>query len=344
MMLRPTRMAAMIGVAALSLAACASGSNSPATSATGQASAGVQFVQKNPLKIGYSVYDMQSPYWQAFAKGVKDEGAAQHAEIVIADQKSSEQKQVSGSSDLINQGVSALIITPVQPAALPATITQAHAAKIPVIIGDIGTAPGYDAYILSDNYGGGKMAAEYLIKKVGAEPGTHKVGVIQLHSGSVVGEQRVAGFVDRIAKESNFKVVSSLDGKDTVEGGFSTTQDMLAANPDLVGIYAANDPEAQGAARALEAAGKYRAGSKFLLVGFNGDSPSLDLIDQGKQTATVAQDPYGQGRLAVKTALALLQKKTPKFTNAADRVIQFPVQVVDAANIAAFRATLAKQG
>ena len=78
-MLRPTLTAAMIGVAALSLAACASGSNSPAT---GQASAAVQFVQKNPLKIGYSVYDMQSPYWQAFAKGVKDEGAAQKAEIV----------------------------------------------------------------------------------------------------------------------------------------------------------------------------------------------------------------------------------------------------------------------
>ncbi|RLP74549.1 sugar ABC transporter substrate-binding protein [Mycetocola tolaasinivorans] len=329
---------ASIAAAALALTGCASGADEPGTSG-----AQVTFEKKNPLKIGYSTYDLQSPYWQAYTKGIKDEGAAQKIEIVVADQKSSEQNQVSGSADLINQGISALIITPVQPPALPATITAAHNAKIPIIVADIGAEGDYDAFILSDNRAGGALAAKEIESKLAAKSGTKKVGVIELHSGSAVGDDRVGGFKDEIAKNKDFEIVASLDGNDTVEGGFKAAQDMLAANPDLDAIYAANDPSAQGAARALQAAGKSLS-SGFVLVGFNGDDPSLDLIKSGEQSATIAQDPYGQGRLAVKTAIALLDGKDAGFSNAEKRVIEFPVTVVNSDNLESFRAERAKQG
>ncbi|MFV0406663.1 MAG: substrate-binding domain-containing protein [Propioniciclava sp.] len=77
------------------------------------------------------------------------------AEVIVIDAKSSQQTQVSGSSDLINQGVSVLVVSPVQPDALPVTVDEAHAAGVPIIIGDVGAAGNYDAYILSDNFDGG---------------------------------------------------------------------------------------------------------------------------------------------------------------------------------------------
>ena len=89
------------------------------------------FEQKDPLKVGYSVYDMQQPYWQEYARGVQEAAEAAGAEFLISDQKSSQEAQVSGSLDLINQGISALVISPVQPAALPAAIDAAHEAKNP---------------------------------------------------------------------------------------------------------------------------------------------------------------------------------------------------------------------
>jgi ribose transport system substrate-binding protein len=285
---------------------------------------------------------LSQPYWQSYEAGIKAEGKAEDATVIVADQKSSEQAQVSGSANLINQGISALIVSPVQPAALPATITAAHNAKIPVVIGDVGAAGDYDAYVTSDNANGGKLAADYVIKALGSTPGSHEVGIISLHAGSVVGEDRVNGFTTEIATNSNFKVVSTLNGNDTVAGGFAAAQNMLSANPGLDAIYAANDPEAEGTVRALEAAGK-SASNGFVLIGFNGDAPALTLIGQGEMTATVAQDPYSQGELAVKTAIELLRGKSVAYTDASTKTLLVPVEIVDKSNLASFEASRANQ-
>ncbi|WP_196250785.1 substrate-binding domain-containing protein [Cellulomonas sp. JZ18] len=340
-----SRALGLAAASALLISACASGADEPAgdgTSAAGGSGADVQFEAKDPLTIGYSVYDLQNPYWQSYAAGVEAGAEAAGVDVVVVDQKSDQQQQVSGSLDLINQGISGLIVTPVQPSALPSTIDAAHAAKIPVVIADIGTAGDYDGYVLSNNYNGGEQAAQHVIDELGDVPGPHKVGVIELHAGSVVGEERVAGFVDTLSEDDNFEIVSSLDGNDTVDGGFAAAQDMLSANPDLSVIYAANDDSAIGAQRAMETAGKSVADG-FMLIGFDGADGALDLIEQGLMSATVAQDPYGQGVKAVETVLALLEGEDPGYDDAAEKTIFFPVEVVTADTLADFRAARAEQ-
>ena len=290
------------------------------------------FEQKDPLKIGYSVYDMQQPYWQEYARGVQEAAEAAGAEFLLSDQKSSQETQVSGSLDLINQGISALVVSPVQPAALPAVVDAAHEAKIPVLIGDVGAEGDYDGFVLSANYDGGALAAQYMVEQLGDVEGTKEVLVILLHPGSAVGEVRAAGFVDEMANHDDFEIVAQLDGNDTVEGGFEVTRDTLAANPNLAGIYATNDPEAIGANQALKAAGKNGV-SDVLVVGFNGDAPALELIQAGEIAATIRQDPYGQGKAAVEAALALLGGEAIEYDDPETRSIFFPVEVVTAENV-----------
>jgi len=286
------------------------------------------------------VYDMQQPYWQQYAKGIQDASTAAGYGFALSDQKSSQQTEVSGSIDLINQNISALVVSPVQPPALPAVIDAAHAAKIPVIIGDVGVAGDYDAFILSDNQGGGKQAAQYMYNQLKNKPGTKEVLVIALHPGSAVGDVRVKGFVDEIQTHSDFRVVATLNGNDTVEGGYQVTQNTLSANPNLVGIYAANDPEAEGAVQALKAAGKNGV-KDVLVVGFNGDPPALQLIKSGDMAATIRQDPYGQGQKAVEIATALMNNQPVQFSDPASRSVFFPVQVVDSSNVDQFLAPAA---
>lgn len=338
------KVVALTAAAGLMLTACASGADEPAGGAsTGDANrAEVQFEAKDPLTIGYSVYDLQNPYWQSYTAGVKAGAEAAGVEVVVVDQKSDQSQQVSGSLDLINQDISGLIVTPVQPSALPSTIDAAHDAKIPVVIADIGVAGDYDAYIQSNNLNGGALAAEYVIEQLGEVPGPHKVGVIELHAGSVVGEERVAEFVSILGANDNFEIVSSLDGNDTVDGGFAAAQDMLSANPDLEVIYAANDDSAIGAQRAMETAGKSVADG-FILIGFDGADGALDLIEQGLMSATVAQDPYGQGIKAVETILALLEGEDAGYDDADTRTVFFPVEIVTSDSLADFRAALAKK-
>lgn len=334
---------------ALGLSACGSGANEPAKDAESGAdaqssapAASTTFEKKDPLTIGYSVYDLQNPYWQSYAAGIEAEAASQGIEVLIADQKSDQATQVSGSLDLINQGISGLIITPVQPTALPATTDAAHEAKIPVVVADIGVGGDYDAYVQSNNENGGEIAAQYVVEQLADEAGPIQVGVIELHAGSVVGEERVAGFVKTLEADDKFEIVASLDGNDTVDGGFAAAQDMLSANPDLSVIYAANDDSAIGAQRALETAGK-SVGDGFILIGFDGADGALELIDQGAMSATVAQDPYGQGQQAVRTVLALLNGEDPEFDDEETRTVFFPVEIVNSENLAKFREGRAAQ-
>lgn len=332
---------AALAVAGLMLTACASGADEPAADAASGDAPVTEFEAKDPITLGYSVYDLQNPYWQSYAAGVEAGAEAAGVDVTVVDQKSDQQQQVSGSLDLVNQGISGLIVTPVQPSALPATIDAAHGAKIPVVIADIGTAGDYDAYIQSNNVEGGALAADYVIEQLGDVPGPHKVGVIELHAGSVVGEERVAEFVSTIEAHENFEIVSSLDGNDTVDGGFAAAQDMLSANPDLEVIYAANDDSAMGAQRAMETAGKSVADG-FILIGFDGADGALDLIEQGLMSASVAQDPYGQGMKAVETVLALLDG-TVQYDDEASKTIFFPVEMVTAENLDDFRESRAAQ-
>lgn len=332
---------AIAAIAALTLSACASGSDetedSPTTGSDSTSGGEArEFEAKDPLTLGYSVYDLQNPYWQSYAAGVQAGADEAGIQVTIVDQKSDQQAQVSGSLDLINQNVSGLIITPVQPSALPATIEAAHAEKIPVVIADIGTAGDYDAYILSNNYNGGEIAAQYVIDEFADADEPVKVGVIELHAGSVVGEERVAGFVDTLEGNDDFEIVASLDGNDTVDGGFAAAQDMLSANPDLQVIYAANDDSAIGAQRALETAGK-SVDDGFVLIGFDGADGALDLIEQGTMSATVAQDPFGQGKRAVEVVLALLEGEDPGFSDEAERTVYFPVEIVTSDSLSDFR-------
>jgi ribose transport system substrate-binding protein len=293
------------------------------------------FEKKEPLKVGYSVYDMQQPYWQEYARGVQEAAEAAGAEFLLSDQKSSQEAQVSGSLDLINQGISALVISPVQPAALPAAIDAAHEAKIPVIIGDVGAEGDYDGFVLSDNYEGGVLAAQYMVEQLADIEGTKEVLSILLHPGSAVGEVRAAGFRDEMANHEDFVIVAELNGNDTVEGGFEVTRDTLAANPNLVAIYATNDPEAIGANQALKQAGKSGV-DDVLLVGFNGDAPALELIAAGEMAATIRQDPYGQGKAAVEAAMTLLDGGELTYDDPETRSLFFPVEVVTAENVDMF--------
>lgn len=327
--------AAVLG--ALALSGCASGADGGTDTGGGT---DVAFEKKTPLTIGYMAMDLSDPYFQRYAAGIRAEAAEYDAEVIVVDAKASQQNQVSGSADLINQGVSALIVSPIQPSALPTTVDAAHEARIPIIIGDVGAEGDYDAYVLSDNADGGAQAAQYFIDQAA---GTDmKIGVLELLPGIVVGNDRVNGFLDEISGESNLEVASQLVGQ-TVEDSYTATQDMLAANPDLKGIYAANGPGAEGAARALQAAG-IAVGEDFVLLGFNGDPVELDLIGEGKQSATIAQDPYEQGRIAVQTAMGLLDGQVPVFTDPATRTINVPVQLVDSGNLAEFKAKVDAEG
>jgi len=81
-------------------------------------------------------------------------------------------------------------------------------------------------------------------------------------------------------------------------------ENILQANPEIDGVYAANDEMVLGALEAIEAAGKL---DKITLIGNDAIDPAIAAIKSGKQEATIAEPPFFLGKNAVLTGLKVIK-------------------------------------
>jgi ribose transport system substrate-binding protein len=311
----------------LLVAACGGSSGGGSTS-TGSSPA----VKKT---IGFSVYDMQYGYFQDMEKGTRTATQAAGYNYKLVDEKSSESTMVSSATNLINQGINALIISPFQPDALGPIVTAAHQKNIPVVVDDIGGGnSAYDAIVISNNEQGGVIAATQMDKLIKAKAGASKdVASITCEPSAVYAARRNAGFAQEM-KTLGYNVVATISANSQQEQGYKVMKDILAAHPNISGVFTCNDPEGVGAAQALADSGK--SGSKdVFVVGFNGDKIALDAIKAGQMAATIQQQPTKMGEMTVSLATQLLNHQSIHFDNAANREIYVPVNLITSANLPA---------
>jgi ribose transport system substrate-binding protein len=99
---------------------------------------------------------------------------------------------------------------------------------------------------------------------------------------------------------------------------------VLAANPDLKGIFGANEPTAVGMGRALAQSGK---AGKIVAIGFDGNEDLQGFIKNGTLQAIAVQGSYQMGFKGIQTVVGVIEKKpVPKFVDTG-------VVLVDKANI-----------
>ena len=88
--------------------------------------------------------------------------------VKIVDAQNDPAKQANDVADLLQQGVTVLLVNPVDSAAISTSVEAANKANIPVIALDRSADKGTLASLVaSDNVKGGEMAAEYIINKLG---------------------------------------------------------------------------------------------------------------------------------------------------------------------------------
>jgi D-allose transport system substrate-binding protein len=110
----------------------------------------------------------------------------------------------------------------------------------------------------------------------------------------------------------DLKIVASLPGDWDRQKAANIANDTMTANPDLIGIFCANDTMALGAVESIYGAGK---GGKIVIIGVDGNSDDVKAIKAGRLTASVAQLPYLVGKQAVEKAKAVLDgQKADEYT------------------------------
>jgi|SaaInl7_200m_RNA_FD_contig_71_127898_length_1230_multi_15_in_0_out_0_1 ribose transport system substrate-binding protein len=253
------------------------------------------------ITIGFSLWTMQFTFFQNVEAGVKDACDDLGFDYVMLDQNSDATKMVQDLNTLIDQGVDGIVSTPVDPGAIGPSVQAARDAGIPFVCADIGKSGPVNALLISDNFNGGELAAEYIDSILGDN--TKKIGLGNCLPQWTYARQRGEGFLAK-AMELGYDVASNIIVQTpSAEGGYDTCQQMLSAVPDLAGVFFVSGREAVGAANAAEAAGQ-----DMVVVGYNGDPEEFQAIKDGVLDATILQEPYYIGYKAVELLAEILME------------------------------------
>ncbi len=118
-------------------------------------------------------------------------------------------------------------------------------------------------------------------------------------------DQRAKGFKEQIAaKYRALDIVAHEVADGLARTGFKIMTDLIAAHPELRGVFASNLTMAQGAGQAVAENKTNKTGDKINLVGFDSDDKLVKFLQDGTIAALVVQDPFRMGYEGVKIALA----------------------------------------
>jgi ribose transport system substrate-binding protein len=205
------------------------------------------------------------------------------------------------------QGVSGIVLAPLNDKALVNPVKAAVAAKIPVVVFDSDLA-GHEhtSFVATDNRAAGGVAGEAMGKLLG---GKGNVVVLRYQEGSASTANREEGFLAAVRKFPDLKVVSDNQyGGATTESAFATSENLLGAQKagagGIDGIFCPNESTTFGMLLALQKAG---FAGKIKLLGFDSSEKLLKGLTSGEIDGLVLQSPFNIGYLAVKTMVRSLR-------------------------------------
>jgi ribose transport system substrate-binding protein len=233
-------------------------------------------------------------------------------QVQAAEREIDVEKQMQIVENMIQTGIQALCITPSGSREIVSALVKAKNAKVPIIVVDtrVDAKAAADAgvhtetFVGSDNYEGGKLAGEYVVKATG---GKARVAILEGIPGHETGDSRLRGFRDAIKGTSGITVAASQPANWERDQGFNVFQNMLQAHPDVDTVFACSDLMALGAVEAIAAAGKT---GKIRVIGFDALDDAKKAIAAGTMEASVAQFPSEMGRAAVESAVKVIRGET----------------------------------
>jgi len=278
--------------------------------------------------FGWSVYNASLEFWESMQMGVLSAAEKLGINVIKHDEKSNEEEMITGSIDLMNQGIDALLIAPYNPELLPVIVAKAESKLIPVVAIDVGTG-GADvaAFIVSDSFGGGIFAGEYamsLIKKYSIK--SNNVAIIKVQKTAKYALLRGKGFKDVMVKYGYTVVAEKTANSEELQGYEVMKEILVSYKDDLAVVFCENGTMTLGAARAIDEVGKK---GEIMLIGFDSGPSVLAGIKDGSIQGTIAQQPFKMGEIGVEIANSVLLGIPVTYDDWTQKEILMEVYLID---------------
>lgn len=255
-------------------------------------------------RIGFAWTNTAFDVFAPIELGALEAAAERGYELLISNNGGDVAQQLADVETWVGQGVEAITILPLDPAATERVAQDALDAGI-VVVGYGNQIPGNQGYITFDNDQGaellGNAAAEWINDTLG---GSAEVAVLT-NDTQETARERIDGALAQIESQTDAEVVARQDAVGSADA-LPVVQSMLVANPNLNVVLCVADDGCLGAAQAFEEAGRDPA--DVYLAGWDGSRLVLEAIQEGGFIkATAALDLFNIGRAVVEVPANVIE-------------------------------------
>lgn len=251
----------------------------------------------------------QHQFWQAVKLGADQAGKDFKVKVTFEgpETEAMVDKQIDILSAAIAKKPSALGFAALDSKAAIPLLKKAQAAKIPVVAFDSGVDSDIPVTTATtDNKAAAAMAADKMAALIGK---TGDVALVVHDQTSRTGVDRRDGFMKRMKSTyPKIKVVSVQYGDGDQLKSTEITKSILQANPNLKGIFGANEGSAIGVLNGVKEMKR-----KIVVIGYDSGKQQKDAVRSGAMAGAITQNPVGIGYKTVEAAVkALRGEKLPK--------------------------------
>lgn len=249
--------------------------------------------RENVHKFGATYMTMNNPFFEVINETIRATVESNGDILITRDPALDAVRQTQQIYDLIDEGVEAIFVAPVDFEKIIPAIEYGRKKGIRIILVDteIYDESLADCIVVSDNYYAGVLSAEYLLRK----KAEGKILIFE-HPTTKSSNDRVEGFIDTIKGNGNFEIVDRLDYAGQLEIAMPLMIDELKKGTDFDVVFSINDVGALGVMAALKDYGRLDG---ICVLGVDGAPEAKSMIKEKIMLATSAQYPSEIGQNAV---------------------------------------------
>lgn len=214
--------------------------------------------KKSSRIIGYIVPSILNIFLNEIGRAIEDEAFRHGYKVILCNTDYNPEKEIAYIKMLSSMNADGIIIT----ANNEHLEEELDNCRLPIVVLDKSAGARYTASVQSDNYEGGRIATEHLIRC-----GCRKIVLMRGPQQYSSSQQRFLGYVD-VCNEYGiqpFFVDSSFDGSATDNGA----RELFRRFPDVEGILAVSDMVALSLYKLLHEQGR-RIPDDVMIVGYDG--------------------------------------------------------------------------
>ncbi|WP_318606468.1 sugar ABC transporter substrate-binding protein [Mitsuokella jalaludinii] len=249
--------------------------------------------------VGVVLKAMDSEHWLAVRSSMQKAAEENHIRLIVMTPENEaaygEQDQII--EDLLQEGIDALIVSPVNIHHTAQWVEEAQQRGIPLLTIDE-KLPGIP-YVGSDNYRIGQMAAEEMASRL---PAGASVGIIAGSANQDAHIKRTAGFRDYLRDHTDLRLAAVAAEDTKYRQAARESADMLKQHPDIRGFFVTSAVMTLGVIDTTEP-----DQPRIHIIGVDTQNDALAALRLGRIDAMISQDGHESGKMAIDLIVKELQ-------------------------------------